>query len=242
MLTATVTLASKQYGFPSHTAWTELDDQYSYALIATILVGGVFGVATPSESLSRRHRGERRLVMRRHVLTAFGQLIEACAVIAPPIVVSDLGLHFWQRKRNCRHPLRGELRRIATYRLGASPVTRHLRPTMGVGVVGLCWKLDQEVSLNVAALARDLVDEDAFDTFRAREGNDAVMGFCWQDFQRYRHRGAVFASPIRSGRSRFVGCVSFDVSDGHDDLDSQRIWHVLNSLSLVVGEDGFENV
>jgi selenophosphate synthase len=49
-------------------------------------------------------------------------------------------------------------------------------------------------------------------------------------------------APIRNGRSGFAGCVSFDVSHGHDALDEQRIWHILNALSFVVGEDGFENV
>lgn len=242
MLAATVTLASKQYGFPSDDLWRDVEQEYSYVLVALILIAGFFGVAAPSESWSQRLRIERRLVMRRHVLTAFGQLIEVCAAAAPAIEVSDLGLHVWQRKRNYRHPFRGELTRVATYRLGASPATRRIRPTPGVGVVGLCWKLDQEVSLDVASLAQDLVDEDVFTAFRAQEGADAVMGFSWEEFQRYRHRGAVFATPIRNGRSGFVGCVSFDVSHGYDALNVQRIWHILNSLSFVVGEDGFENV
>lgn len=29
---------------------------------------------------------------------------------------------------------------------------------------------------------------------------------------------------------------------GYDALDLQRVWHIFNSLSFVVGEDGFENV
>ncbi|MEU9842618.1 hypothetical protein AB0C69_25745 [Actinomadura sp. NPDC048032] len=242
VLAATVTLASKQYGFPSGELWKDVEREYPYVLVTLILIAGFFGVATPSESWSQRLRVERRLVMRRHVLTAFGQLIEVCSAVAPAIAVSDLGLHIWQRKRNYRHPLRGELTRVATYRLGASPATRRIHPTPGVGVVGLCWKHDQEVGVDVSALARDLVDEDAFTSFRAREGADAVMGFSWEEFQRYRHRGAVFATPIRNGRARFVGCVSFDVSHGYDSLNAQRIWHILNSLTFVVGEDGFENV
>lgn len=242
VLAATVTLASKQYGFPSDELWREVEQEYPYVLITLILIAGFFGVAAPSESWYQHLRVERRLVMRRHVLTAFGQLIEVCSAITPAIAVSDLGLHIWQRKRNYRHPFRGELMRVATYRLGASPATRRIHPTPGVGVVGQCWKLDQEVSVDVGALARDLVDEDTFTSFRAQKGADAVMGFNWEEFQRYRHRGAVFAAPIRNGRSRFVGCVSFDVSHGYGALNVQRIWHILNSLSFVVGEDGFENV
>ncbi|MFG2249790.1 hypothetical protein [Spirillospora sp. NPDC048823] len=242
VLAATVLLAGKQYGFPSAELWKDVEHEYSYVLIVLILTAGFFGVVSPCASWSHRLRVERRLVMRRHVLTAFGQLIEVCRAVTPEIAVSDPGLHIWQRKHNHRHPLRGELTRVATYRLGASPATRRIRPTPGVGVVGLCWKLDQEVSVDVARLARNLVDEATFSSYRAQEGVDSVMGFGWEEFQRYRHRGAVFATPIRNGRSGFVGCVSFDVSHGHDALDVQRIWHILNSLSFVVGEDGFENV
>jgi hypothetical protein len=70
----------------------------------------------------------------------------------------------------------------------------------------------------------------------------AVMGFSWEEFKRLSHRGAVFASPIRNGRSRFVGCISFDASRGYDSLNTSRMWHELNSLCIVLGQDGFENV
>ncbi|MFC0039132.1 hypothetical protein [Actinomadura rayongensis] len=130
---------------------------------------------------------------------------------------------------------------MATYRLGVSPVTRKLRPARGVGVVGLCWKHDREFGVNVERLVAGLLDEAAFDAYREKEDADAVMGFSWVEFQRYAHRGAVFASPVRNARSRFTGCVSFDVAHGYDDLDVQRVWHVLNSLSFVLGQDGFEN-
>jgi hypothetical protein len=242
VLVATVTLGCKQYGFPSPHTWGNLDRKYSYALIGLIAVAGFFGVATPFEYLSQRLRVERRLVMHRHILTAFGQLLEICTTISPPNSVSDLGLHFWRTKRSLRRPLHGELLRIATYRLGSAPATRKLRPKRGVGVVGLCWKYDQEISVNVERLKRDLVDESTFEAVRAQRGTDAVMGFTWEDFQRYQHRGAVFASPVRDARSRFIGCVSFDVSHGYDDLDVQAVWHVLNSLSIMLGQDGFESV
>lgn len=241
ILAATVTLACKQYGFPSDHTWTNLDKKYSYALIGLLVIAGLFGVATPFESLSQRSRIERRVVMRRQILTAFGRLLEICEAISPPNSASDLGLHFWQKRRTLQHPFQGELTRVATYRLGAAPATRKLRPTRGVGVVGLCWEYDQETSVNVEMLTRDLPDKDAFEAFQVREGTDAVMGFTWEEFQRYRHRGAVFASPVRNARSKFVGCVSFDVSRGYDDLDVQRVWHVLNALSVVLGQDGFEN-
>ncbi|MFI6293086.1 hypothetical protein ACIBEJ_15965 [Nonomuraea sp. NPDC050790] len=241
ILAATVTLACKQYGFPSAGIWKSLESEYSHVLIGLILVAGFFGVATPFESLSQRLRIERRVVMRRHVLTAFGQLLEICKAINPPNSVSDLGLHIWQKKRTLQHPLRGELTRVATYRLGSAPATRKIRPTPGVGVVGLCWKHDQETSFNVEELARRLPDKTAFEAYRRTAGADAVMGFTWEEFQRYSHRGAVFSSPVRNAHAKFTGCVSIDVSHGYDDVDLQRVWHVLNSLGFVLGQDGFEN-
>ncbi|MQY05181.1 hypothetical protein [Actinomadura macrotermitis] len=238
---ATVMLACKQYGFPSERTWDSFNGKYSFVLIGLIVIAGFFGLASPFESFTQRLRIERRVVMRRHILTAFGQLLEICKAINPPNSTSDLGLHFWQKKRTVRHPLNGELVRISTYRLGAAPATRKLRPRLGVGVVGLCWKYDQETGVNVEEVARSLVDRDTFESFRDQKGVDAVMGFTWEEFQRYSHRGAVFASPVRNARSRFVGCVSFDVSRGYDDMDVQRVWHVLNSLSFVLGQDGFED-
>lgn len=68
------------------------------------------------------------------------------------------------------------------------------------------------------------------------------MGFSWEEFRRFRHRGAVFASPVRNGRSTFIGCISFDAAHGYTELDQRRMWHELNTLCIVVGQDGFENV
>ncbi|MFC0039133.1 hypothetical protein [Actinomadura rayongensis] len=63
-------------------------------LICLIVIAGLFGLATPFEALSQRVRMERRVVLRRHILTAFGQLLEICAAISPPSAASDPGLHF----------------------------------------------------------------------------------------------------------------------------------------------------
>jgi hypothetical protein len=241
ILSATTALACKQYGFPSDQAWASLNRNYTYALIGLIIVAGLFGVVTPFESYTRHLRVERRVAIRRHVLIAFGQLFDICKKISQPLYISDLGLHFWQKKHTFRHPVQGELIRISTYRLGSAPATRKLQPTRGFGVVGLCWKHDREVSVNVEGLTQDLTDEARFIAFRDREGTDAVMGFSWEEFRRYSHRGAVFASPIRNAGSKFVGCVSFDVSHGYDSIDVQRVWHVLNALSFILGQDGFED-
>jgi hypothetical protein len=108
--------------------------------------------------------------------------------------------------------------------------------------VGLCWQRDQEVSFDVSDLAVDLSDQQKFEAYRSSKGADSVMGFTWPEFQRYRHRGAVFASPVRNGRNQFVGCVSFDAERGYAELNSGRVWHILNSLCVLMSREGYEFV
>lgn len=242
ILLATVVLASKQYEFPSKSLWPSAGTGEAALVVTSIIVAGVFGVLTPFETFSHRAVLGRRVAMRRQVLTAFGQLLSLAAAADPPVPISDPALHVWRRKRTVKHPVRGELIRIATYRLGSAPATRSIRPTLGVGVVGLCWRRNQEVGENVERLVARLPDEESFETYRQAHGVEAVMGFSWAEFCRYRHRGAVFASPIRNARSNFIGCVSFDAAHGYDDLDCHRMWHELNTLCTVIGQDGFDNV
>ncbi|MFG1948800.1 hypothetical protein [Nonomuraea sp. NPDC048826] len=238
---ATLALAGKQYGYPSTATWQFITAEHPYILVTLIAVVGVFGVLTPFEALTHRIRVQRQVVIRGQILTTFGQLLEVTSKVRPTLAPSDPALHVWQRRRTLRHPA-GELIRIATYRLGSTPMTRSLRPARGIGVVGLCWKRNHEVGLNILDLAQHLTDESKFATYRQQNGPDAVMGFSWPDFERYRHRGAVFASPVRNGRSKFIGCVSFDASHGYDQLDCARTWHELNSLCHLLGQDELEHV
>ncbi|MBA9002711.1 hypothetical protein [Thermomonospora cellulosilytica] len=240
ILLATVVLASKQYEFPSESLWSSSGNGTAALVIGLIVVAGVFGALSPLETYAQRATLGRRVAMRRQILTAFGQLVSLAAAAGVPI--SDPALHVWRRKRTLQHPVRGELIRVATYRLGSAPATRSIRPTPGVGVVGLCWRRNQEVGENVERLAARLPDEQSYEAYRQANGPDAVMGFSWADFTRYRHRGAVFASPIRNTRGGFIGCVSFDAERGYDDLDCHRMWHELNMLCTIIGQDGFDNV
>lgn len=68
------------------------------------------------------------------------------------------------------------------------------------------------------------------------------MNLSWNDFDRFRHRGAVFASPIRNGRNRFIGCISVDVSHGYHELDGEELWAQMSLLALVIGQSGFETI
>jgi hypothetical protein len=242
ILAATLGLVGKQYDVPSESLWRPITEDHPYYLAILIAMVGVFGTLTPVETFSRRTRLERAVAIRKQVLITFGQLLEIGEQVRPHIEISDLGLHVWQKRRTLRHFWKGELIRIATYRLGSTPVTRVIRPTKGVGVVGLCWKLDQEIGVDVESLAKKLVDERTFLSYRDQHGTQSVMGFSWDEFRRYRHRGAVFASPVRNGHSAFIGCISFDAARGYNELNCHRMWHELNSLCIVVGQDGFENV
>jgi hypothetical protein len=213
-----------------------------YFLVILLVIVGLFGTSTPVETLSRRARQGRAVALRSQILITFGQLLDIGETVQPRIEISDLGLHIWQLQHTLRHPWRGELVRLATYRLGSTPRTRPFRPTKAVGVVGLCWELDSEVGMNVEDLARRFPDKESFTAFRDERGAQAVMGFSWTEFHRFRHRGAVFASPVRNSRSKFVGCISFDAARGYDELNRHRMWHELNTLCIVIGQDGFENV
>jgi hypothetical protein len=242
LLATTLCLAGNQYDFPSKAFWQTITASRPYFVIVLIGLVSAFGAFPPFESLSQRIRVEQRVAVRQQILTTFGQLIEVARTIRPPCEISDLGLHFWRKQRTLRHPWQGELERVATYRLGSTPMTRALRPTRGLGVVGLCWERDREVGMNVEGLARLVSSEQEFNDHRQQNGAQSVMGFSWEQFQRFRHRGAVFASPVRNGRAEFVGCISFDAARGYDELNCHRVWHELNSLCIVVGQDGFQNV
>jgi hypothetical protein len=242
LLIATLLLVSLEYSIPSQSFWHHGIAGEKYARLVLLVVAAVFGALTPFEAFSRRYRAERGVTLRRVILATFGQLLDIGRSVQPPLDISDLALHVWRKQRTLRRPVTGELHRLTTYRLGSSPVTRQIRPTKGVGVVGLCWQLDQEVGFNVVELARQLSGRQEYDTYVSTNGRDAVMNFSWEQFQRYGHRGAVFASPIRNGKSKFIGCVSFDAERGYDELASNRLWHELNLLCVTLGQEGFEFV
>jgi hypothetical protein len=242
LLLATLLLASQQYSIPSASFWHHALLHRSYLTLTLIAIVGIFGALTPFEAFSRRSNTERGVTFRRQIMTTLGQLVEIGRTVQPPLDVGDLGLHIWQKKHTFRKPIAGELHRVATYRLGSVPATRQIRPTKGHGVVGLCWLQDQEVGVDVASLAVALSDEHKFIAYRESNGANEVMGFSWQEFDRLKHRGAVFATPIRNGRSKFIGCVSFDADHGYNELNTNRMWHELNSLCVLLGQEGFNFV
>lgn len=239
VLGATVTLALHQYDVPSKQSWSKFLAGRSFVLPALIGVAGVFGVFRPFQVASSFGTTAQRVALRQQVLSGLGRLLELAGKIEPPLLTSDLALHVWQKKRTFRHPLRGRLIRLATYRLGAAPATRPFSPPWGVGVVGLCWKHNREWDVDIEALRETCSTPDRFEAFASRNGPDAVMGFSWEEFERFSHRGAVFASPIRDRRGRFKGCLSVDADHGHSQLKTPAFWHEVNSLCILIGQDRF---
>ncbi|MEU1052739.1 hypothetical protein [Streptomyces sp. NPDC005876] len=240
LLAATLGLVARQYGFPSTDFWDRASHERPYLHVALVCVVGVFGALTPFEAYSEREKGERRAVLRQQVLTHFGKLLDITRRVQPPTETGDLGLHVWLIRRSLRHPLSGYLSRVATYRLGSTPTTRSFAPTKGVGVVGLCWKRNQEVSCDVQTLTAQLTNRQRFEAYRGEQGSDAVMGFTWSEFVRVSHRGAVFASPIRGHKGAFIGCISVDAKHGHDAMNTDDFWHEVNSLCSRIGHDDFD--
>lgn len=240
LLAATLLLAGKQYGVPR--SWATALDSRPFVVFILIGVISIFGAFTPFQAVAARSRVERRAAIRQHILTHYGAILTIATQANPPVTIGDVGLHVWRRRRTWRHPVSGTLRRVATYRLGTTPATRPFSPPVGVGVIGLCWRDNREVGVDVEKLANQLHDEATFNAYKHANGADSVMGLTWREFSDVRHRGAVFASPIRDGAHKFIGCVSVDASKGYDALDNPRLWHAMNSLCAILGHDGLRNV
>jgi hypothetical protein len=242
LLLATLCLAARQYDVPSKAFWTTTLKDRGYLVLVLIGIISVFGAFTPFQAYSARQRVEPRIALRQQILIHFGRLLAIGGKADPKVEVGDLGLHIWRVKRTLRHPVAKRLARVTTYRLGTTPVNRPFTPAKGVGVVGLCWKHNKEAAVDVEALASLLTTEADFDSHRTRNGADSVMGMTWVQFNDVKHRGAVFASPVRNGRGTFVGCVSVDASHSFRYLNDSELWQQVNNLCELLGRDNFRSV
>ncbi|MGM1064612.1 hypothetical protein [Saccharothrix sp. Mg75] len=240
LLSATLCLAGKAYDVPSKQFWTAVLDNRPYLLLVLLGIAGVFGALTPFESRQSRSAANRDVVMRRRVLSTFGTLLVISQEVRPPLPMGDLAMHFWRKRRTLRHPVRGVLKRVATYRMSSYPATRKFHPTRGVGAVGLCWQLDREIEFDVAPLVAQLTDREKFDEHVARFGAASVMNLSWKTFQEVKHRTALFATPIRNGRNKFIGCISVDASRGHGVLHRRELLEEMSNLGIAIGRENFE--
>jgi hypothetical protein len=121
-------------------------------------------------------------------------------------------------------------------------MNRAFAPPKGVGAVGMCWQKDREVRFDVAELSEMIGAETEFTKYVEEFGAETVMNLSWRQFEDFRHRTALFAVPIRNGRSKFIGCISVDASRGFEILDDRILIEEMSNLSLAIGQDDFQFV
>ena len=237
VLVATIGLVGKEYSTPM--GWTKFTASHPNVVIALVVIAGVFGALAPVEQVALRNETPRRVSQLRSVLDNLGAFLKTARAANASQQLDDLGLHVWRVRRSLRHP-KGFLERVGSYRLGLGQMNvEGFRPPKGEGIVGLCWKANLPIGCDVEALAKDLVDKESFDS-RRRDDASSVMGFDWQEFQRVKHRGAVFAAPIRRGRKqRFAGCWSLDASNGYQELVAKGIESELNRMAAAFNSRDF---
>ncbi|WP_086663334.1 hypothetical protein [Lentzea kentuckyensis] len=240
LLVATLGLAAKAYDVPSRQLWDSLVQGRGYISLVLLTVAGVFGALTPFENYHNRSVLDRNVLIRRRILAGFGQMLEISSRVQPPLGTGDLAMHIWQRKRTLRHPVSGVLVRVSTYRMSVHPANRGFSPKKGVGVIGLCWQHNKEVFFNAAPLIEKLQTEQDFDEHVEEHGAASVMNLKWNKFREFSHRTALLATPIRNGRSRFIGCVSVDASRGFEVLNCHPLIEEMTELGLAIGRENFE--
>jgi hypothetical protein len=142
------------WGYPpvAHATWLPLSMTTAAAF---------FGAFQPVSSIRDQKQKPVRYVWDRNLMYTLGELIERCQQIAeeskiqassanPALVFDfgDLGLHVWKVAwhRRSEWPFYGrELERVKTVRLGSLPALRQISFYKGKGVVGRCWRLNDEV-------------------------------------------------------------------------------------------------
>jgi hypothetical protein len=217
----------------------EYFERHSWQVVALIVAAAVIGAVSPLQSLAKRGHLDRRVRLQRDVLGKLGELVERTRLAQPALSPADPGLHVWKPKRRLWHPFSPRLERVGFYRLGNTPTTVSFSPEKGKGVVGLCWRDNSPKGVNVEALAARLTTPTDFQREINSRGGDAVMNLSWEEFQRVKHRGAVFAAPVRSGGEKFLGCVSIDVKQGYEILIEQGIPKLAADAAALFGPDDF---
>ena len=237
---AVVVLAANQQGFPSASLWTDVDAKAGWVVPGLLLIAGIFSLS-PFTARAESLLTGRRTALQRDIFIMLGRILTEARSVLPTYDHTDVGLHTWRVKRRRFMPWQTRLVRVGTYRLGGGVQLRDFTPEKGKGVVGLCWKANTEVAVDVEALASELPDRESFRLAGIRDP-DHVMGLDWEAFQVVRHRGSVFAAPIRTGRGTFRGCVSLDFSSGHSLLAASSIPGTLNELSLELSGHDFDEM
>ncbi|MGV9675154.1 hypothetical protein ACWDSJ_07730 [Nocardia sp. NPDC003482] len=236
---ALAVLAAKNQGFPDQRFWTELK---APALVPGLLIVAAVFTLGPFAARAQRSLVHRRTQLQREVFVQLGKMIREADRVVDGFRFEDLGLHAWQVRRTRGWFGAKYLQRVAVYRLGGTVVLRKFDPRYGQGVVGMCWERNAEADCDVESLASKVPTEKDFEALRAREGDSAVMKLSWKQFAQVRHRGAVFASPIRDDNNNFRGCLSLDASTGHAALAGSSVPDLLHELAGRMQAHGFDEI
>ncbi len=218
-------------------------DRHIWLVIVLIIAMALLTVLKPFQSLGARHRVARRIRLQRQILTQLGHLVEKAQAAEPTIPISDPGIHVWRPRLrpafSVTRPLAKRLQRVGFFRLGHHPQVLEFEPLKGEGVVGLCWQDNAPKHYDITALAQVITDRTAFDGHVQAHGPASVMNLSWDQFEKVKHRGAVFATPIRDRRGKFVGCVSGDVSRGYPQLRSD-VPPILDEVAAILTPEEFD--
>ncbi len=131
--------------------------------LSLTVTAGFFGAFQPFKLYAERKRRPLRLIRERELLHVLGELVIRCQELAredqakgieTTVGLADLGMHIWRKGWGWsgKWPfLRRELIRLRTTRLGSLPAIRPVRFHRGKGVIGRCWKLNDEIIEDNAA-------------------------------------------------------------------------------------------
>ncbi len=236
-----VALAAKSQNFPDQRLWDGITGRVPVLVPILLVIATIFTLG-PFAARAQRSLVSRRTELEREVFVQFGKMIREADRAVTRFRFEDLGLHAWRVKRPWWILGEKRLQRVATYRLGGNVVLRKFEPKRGQGVVGMCWEHNAEAAFDVESLAAAVDDEAKFNALRATRGDDAVMKLPWNEFQQVRHRGAVFASPIRDDNHNFRGCLSLDAKGDYAALSASTVPELLNELALRMQAHGFDEM
>lgn len=227
-LISVVVLGASKQNWPG-SFWTFANAAAPWNTAVLILAAGIFSFS-PLTRRAEKKRIPIREIERRKILTAYGSMLERA--LSANLDISDPALHVWKVTK-------WKVKRLVTYRLSEGNQLRKFSPKKGIGVVGLAWRDAEEKSFDIEKLAFELDSKDKFEEVAERDG-DAVMNLDWAAFARFRHRGAVFATPVMR-REKVVGIVSFDASSRYSELAASGVPGELNKLAATLS-DSMENL
>lgn len=202
----------------------------STLVLSAVIVVFVAGVALVAEEFTGTlHQWQERNVeqLESHARSLFRSIHQECSIPADHIIT---GVHF--RRRTWRHPVSGELRRLALVAV-VNPPYDPIRYTKGKGIAGTAWKEGQTASFGLRKYIED-AEKNAKNTTRgtfAEAWNASPpenrLGLNANEARCYPNVAWSVAAPIgirkKGGPAAFAGVLTADLLPGE--------WKILKSTS-----------